>query len=278
MRLTILSDIHEDIDRYYGKGGFEHDFSALQDQEFVIIAGDISGNPLNVEKFIRKNITNGVFVEGNHLGYDKSGVHYLDYKQGANKFLAEEFDGSNGVKFLENDIYIKDDVVFIGCTLYTDFNLYGNPELAMRVAQGSMNDYRYVKYEYKGEIRPLTAEATLEWHLKSVQFIEDTCLKYPDKKIIVVTHHAPSAKSLDRGYRNSSVNPAYASDLEWLIKKHTNIKLWAHGHVHKDKRYKIGQCKVVCRPYGYYNQNNRDMSKFGNRKNCLGYIIDTNKL
>lgn len=52
MKLTILSDIHEDIDKYYAKYDHspEHDFSTLKNQRFVIIAGDISGNPILVKR------------------------------------------------------------------------------------------------------------------------------------------------------------------------------------------------------------------------------------
>ncbi len=280
MKLTILSDIHEDIDRHYGYGGLEHDFSALKEQEFVIIAGDISGNPLNVKNFIEKNISNGVFVEGNHLGYSESGDIYLDYKQGANRFLSEEF--NNNIKFLENDIYIKDDIFIIGCTLYTDFNLNGTVDISMGIAHSSMNDYNYVKCEHKGEIARLFPDKTVEWHNKSINHIDFWCNvakeKYPELKVVVVTHHAPSEKSIGEEYRHSSLNPAYASDLEWLIEKYDNIRLWVHGHVHHDCDYKINNCRVICHPFGYYNQNNRNMKKFGQDSDCLGFVINTEEL
>lgn len=48
------------------------------------------------------------------------------------------------------------------------------------------------------------------------------------------------------------LNPYYCSDLENLINKHKNIKLWCHGHVHSSKEYDIGKAKVICEPYGYY--------------------------
>lgn len=43
MKLTILSDLHVDINKNY-------DFSNLKDQEFVIIAGDIAGNTILVKR------------------------------------------------------------------------------------------------------------------------------------------------------------------------------------------------------------------------------------
>ena len=56
MKLTILSDLHIDINKNY-------DFSNLKDQEFVIICGDIAGNPIQVKQFIQENISRGLFIE-----------------------------------------------------------------------------------------------------------------------------------------------------------------------------------------------------------------------
>lgn len=288
MKLTILSDIHEDIDKYYSKYYNEepHDFSRLKEQEFVIIAGDISGNPINTKKWVKENISHGLFIEGNHLGYEKSGQYQVDYKQGAQRWLKEQFNDSP-VKFLENNIYIEEDIVFIGCTLYTDFNLYNrdkNPKkqkMYMNIIQQGMNDFKCVKCEHNGNIQLVTPEKYLEWHLESIVYIENICQKFPDKKIIIISHHAPSIKSIASKYQHgieSRYNSGYASNLEELIKKYPNIKLWIHGHVHSDNNYKIAQCKIISHPFGYYNENNRIMNKFGKRKDCLGYVIDTEKL
>ena len=74
---------------------------------------------------------------------------------------------------------------------------------------------------------------------------------FPDKKIIVVTHHAPSAKSIDIVYETDKANGSYASNLENFILDHPNIKLWCHGHIHSQSDYMIGDCRVICNPRGY---------------------------
>ena len=258
----------------------------MKDQEFVIICGDISGNPISVRDWVKDNISRGLFVEGNHLGYDHTGRYEIDFKQGAQRWLRSEFKDTP-VKFLENDIHIENDIVFVGCTLYTDFNLY-NPtkdpkrqQSYMNIIQSGLNDFRHVKCEYEENITNVTAFDYLRWHNESVAYIEKVCEEYPDKKIVIISHHAPSVKSIAHQFRygmDSRYNAGYASNLEWLIKKYKNIKLWAHGHTHHNFSYKIAQCKVVCWPFGYNNQLNKKMNKFGNRKDCLGYVIDTEKL
>jgi hypothetical protein len=274
MIITIISDIHEDINRDY-------DFSSLYDEEFVVVAGDISGSPVAVTNWVTKNIKRGVFIEGNHLGYTESGILELDCKEGANRYLKYTFDCSDSVKFLENTTYEVDDVIFAGCTLYTDFNLYNTPVMSMRLAQQGMNDYNYVHCEYEDRIVKIFPDRLLEWHKKSVEFLDKTCEENKDKKIIVVTHHCPSERSIHANYlscRSSGINPAYASNLEWLMEKHDNLKLWVHGHVHSDFDYEVHGTRVICHPFGYYNDLNRDWSKYENTWDSLGWRINTDEL
>lgn len=273
MKINIISDIHEDINRCKG-----YDYSSLLDAEFVVIAGDISGSPIATTNWITKNIKRGIFVEGNHLGYTECNIEELDYKEGANKYLSYTFDGTDGVKFLENDTYEVDDILFIGCTLYTDFNLYGTPVMSMRLAREGMNDFNYVYCDQDGRRVKLYPDKTAQWHEQSVKFIDETCENNKDKKIVVVTHHCPNEESLSIEYANSMLNPAYASDLEWIMEKHDNLKLWVCGHVHNDSDFIVYGTRVLSHPFGYYNELNRDMTKIGNDRNSLALTIDTGTL
>ena len=147
----------------------------------------------------------------------------------------------------------------------------------MNIVQSGLNDFRHVKCEYEENITNVTAFDYLRWHNESVAYIKKVCEEYPDKKIVVISHHAPSAKSIAPQFRygmDSRYNAGYASNLEWLIKKHKNIKLWVSGHCHNDSNYKIAQCRCIAHPFGYNNENNRNMKKFGKRKDCLGYTVE----
>jgi hypothetical protein len=37
-----------------------------------------------------------------------------------------------------------------------------------------------------------------------------------------------------------------------LILDNPQIKYFSHGHTHSSFRYKIGECRVVCNPRGYF--------------------------
>ncbi len=253
MKLRIISDIHADINK-----GYEFDFG----NDFVVCCGDISGNRLKTEDWVRENIKQGIFIEGNHLGYDRVSFDENDSLTSSIEYLRTKF-SSGDVVFLENNYKIIDDVVFIGCILYTDFSLYNDEEHCKHLAKISLNDFRYVKVLKDGVAKTITPDDTVEFHKASLEFIEETCQKFQDKKIVVISHHAPSEKCIEEKYKDDLLSAAFASDLEWLIKKYDNIKLWCHGHVHHDVNFTLHDTRVIAHPFGYYNENNRDLKNYG---------------
>ena len=48
------------------------------------------------------------------------------------------------------------------------------------------------------------------------------------------------------------MNGGFHTELSEMILDHPNIKHWVHGHTHDPFDYKIGECRVVCNPRGYY--------------------------
>ena len=70
-----------------------------------------------------------------------------------------------------------------------------------------------------------------------------------DGKTVVVTHHAPSMRSIAARYAEDPVSAAFGSNLNDLVAK---ANLWIHGHTHTAFRYQIGgripSRGVVCNP------------------------------
>ncbi len=78
---------------------------------------------------------------------------------------------------------------------------------------------------------------------------------------IVITHHAPSYKSVPKEFLNSELNRFYASHLDHRI-ENSGIRLWIHGHMHEPVDYMIGDCHVCSNPHGYfgYEHNRRQIT------------------
>jgi len=86
----------------------------------------------------------------------------------------------------------------------------------------------------------------------------------PDKKVVMMTHHAPSFKSKHPRYEDSDrLNHAYYSALDMLIMNNPQIKVWVHGHTHESHDYQIGETRIICNPRGYSMNGNNDQE---NRK------------
>lgn len=232
MNLHILSDLHIE-------------FGDLKipnvDSDVVILAGDIhigeKGLGWIKRKFKGKEV---VYVLGNHEYYhgiipELCGV------------LKEKSKDTN-IHVLENDVLVIGDVVILGCTLWTNFELYGNADVAADHARACMNDYRTIKTT--PEYKVWAPSDTIKVYNKSFNWLSKKVEEYKDKKIVVVTHNAPSINSCLGKYKNDLLTAAFVVDLEEFIGD-SNIKLWVHGHVHNSANYMIGNTKVICNSRGY---------------------------
>jgi Icc-related predicted phosphoesterase len=71
-----------------------------------------------------------------------------------------------------------------------------------------------------------------------------------DGGTVVVTHHAPSSRSVHTRYARDLLSPAFASSLEKLMDGDRAL-LWVHGHMHDAFDYEIYGTRIVCNPRGY---------------------------
>lgn len=269
MKFCVLSDIHRDINSGIDFN-LSHDISI-----FTLIAGDIAGIPEIRKNWIDTQISNGykgIFIEGNHIIYNQSKKTLDELYSDLN----EEFPiDTQSFSFLENNyVLLKDDenaesVLIIGCTFWTDFEYpHHNPSLSGYWAEKGMNDYKFraiktldeseypyrkAKNRWNDGVRNMRWEDTAKFHADSLAYIKK-CMKELQgqyNKVVIVTHHAPTSASIDKQYVNSDLNSAYVSQLGDFILDNPQIKLWVHGHIHQPADYQVGECRVVCNPYGY---------------------------
>lgn len=184
-------------------------------------------------------------VAGNHEYYGSS------FTNGVSKFQAKMSDVPN-FHLLNRDTFIFQDVLFVGATLWTNFN-NGNP-IAMMDAEAKMSDYRQIRIgpstkPYMRKIRPTDI---MYDHIRSKDYIqqvlEDNQETY--RATIVMTHHGPSRQSIAYCFKDSGLNDAYVSNLDDMILEYQPTYFF-HGHIHSSMDYKIGETRVVANPKGY---------------------------
>ena len=260
MKITVVSDLHLEFG--------DLDLRNIQSADVLVLSGDIViGADLNhpevstyyektkmMRGFVQRckaEFPHVVAVAGNHefyhSRYDKALVEISE--------MYQEY----GVHFLDASKVMIDDVMFIGGTLWSDFNKAD--ALTLHTTQAMMNDFVIIKWEDKinNVYRKFKPQDALNIHNHTKQYlINEFSNLNAEQKVVVVSHHAPTHSSTHPRYREDHlVNGAYRSDLSDLILDNPQIKLWTHGHTHNSFDYMVGTTRVVCNPRGYarYDEN-----------------------
>jgi predicted phosphodiesterase len=238
MKLWILSDLHIDVNRRYPlvlpNPRPAHDA--------VVIAGNIChGVAAGVQFIVREALDDKpvLYVAGNHEFYG----HDRHQELAAGRAEAARH---NNVHLLERDSVEIDGVVFWGCTLWTDYRYAGVREQAraMHLAAQRLNDHRLIR-NGSGAWQP---QHCLEEHEASRAWLADELARTGSQTKVVVTHHAPSGRSVQASYKEDLLTAAFASNLDDLVGK---AVLWVHGHMHAPVDYALDGCRVVANPRGY---------------------------
>jgi Icc-related predicted phosphoesterase len=240
MKLHVLSDLHTEF----------ADFSPPETgADIVILAGDIGvglgGIEWAVRRFPRAPV---IYVPGNHeyYGHDIGLTDQLKLTTAPN------------IHVLNNDKLELHGIRFLGCTLWTDFNLHGASEawFARRRAKRLMEDFTSIQ----NGGRRFTPEDSVELHEVSKAWLVAELETEVVGPTVVVTHHLPASTSVAKRYANDSLTPAFASGLEDVIEKH-RPELWIHGHTHVPCDYELFDTRIVCNPGGYPGENRRSAFK-----------------
>ena len=111
-----------------------------------------------------------------------------------------------------------------------------------------MSDYSII--QFSSENRLLRARDTARLHAESVAWLRRALAKCDRARTIVVTHHAPSARSEAPYHADSPLKAAFASGLDSLVGQ-SGVPLWIHGHTHYNVDYVMGSTRVLTNQRGY---------------------------
>lgn len=248
-RISLISDLHIE---------FSMDL-VLPGGDILILAGDMC-EVKNLkhsiyQDWVFENLTKYrevLYCLGNHEH------HYLQVQK--TKTIAQDYLPDN-VTILENETKIIDDIMFVGGTLWTDMNR--NDPMTMLQCQQYMTDYNHITMydQDKDAYHKLTPEYTTVMHCTTRDYIIAEADANPDKKIVVLTHMLPSVSAISAEYKNNyHLNGAFASDLDYIMLEHTNIKVWCFGHTHSPIDIRVGETRLLCNPRGYsgYEQRTKE--------------------
>ncbi len=267
MKAWIISDMHVT----------QADMTAEIDippADVCLCAGDVSEFLEHGLEFLKRRIAPTIpvmLVLGNHDYYGNTIADALTKAR-------ERSDGHN-IHILENDTLAIDQIRIIGATLWTDYQIPWGVEdelplperaqAAVYFCRREMLDFREIHGSPPfpdGMPRLITSREIIARHVESKGFILTEMAKPWNGKTIVMTHHAPSPRSLLKQYQGRAANAAFASNLTDVILS-GQPDIWVHGHIHHFHDYIEGATRVICNPLG----NRHERGKNGYRH---GFVIE----
>jgi Icc-related predicted phosphoesterase len=261
VRILIVSDLHHELWRDQAPTIDP----AISRPDIIVLAGDINTGSKAVgwaaTTFPGLPV---LYVHGNHEAYGRN----LEDTQAEIRAACE---ATRNVHFLDCDEYILGNVRFLGATLWTDFRLFGDDEraAAMREAEAVMTDYKRIRLAEK-RYRKLRSADTARFHSLHRTWLTEKLNEPFAGTTVVITHMAPSLRSVAERFSSDLTSASYASRLDSLVEK---ADLWIHGHMHDSFDYCIGACRVVCNPCGYKTRDGRPE----NEEFDSGFVVELPK-
>ena len=233
MKLQIMSDLH--MEHWTRGDGLQFEKDTQTTADVLVLAGDIV--PLNRRNWnwsvarlqeFKYRYKHVVYVPGNHEWYGA----YINYT------TLDTLMSVTGVEILyPGRIATIEGKRFLGGTMFQPAQPY--PGAYMPISDhGAIHDFeRCAAHEYE----------TLRAHLQKELAPGD----------IVVTHHAPSLKSLDAQWVGHPCNYWFITPQIEDVLLSSGPALWVHGHVHTPFDYKLMDTRVICNPRGYPGESVR---------------------
>jgi Icc-related predicted phosphoesterase len=94
-------------------------------------------------------------------------------------------------------------------------------------------------------------------NLKAIGFLNSEV----NKDDIVITHHVPTNLSVSPKYKGSTLNRFFTCDMTDLIMER-QPKFWIHGHTHNSCDHIMGNTRIICNPYGYFEHEANEEFKY----------------
>jgi predicted phosphodiesterase len=234
MKLNILSDLH------LGFGALDR---PQNDADVIVLAGDIS-RPREAAAWALRFERPVLYVLGNHEFYGSS----IDEAADELKRLC----AGTHVHVLDNTEIVIDNVRFLGTTLWTDFQLFGEGEAkaaATAEARRLIRDFSRIRVA-EGASTLFSPEDSATLFERDATWLDGKLVVPHDGPTVVITHHAPSRRSIHPRFADSLLNACFVSDAERLLGE-SRAQLWIHGHTHDSFDYVLNGTRVVCNPRGY---------------------------
>ena len=245
MKLNILSDLH------LSQAGMP---LPRADADAVILAGDIA-RPEQALEWASRFGRPVLYVPGNHEFYGASIPGTLQ--------RLRQLCAGTCVQVLDRDEVRMGRVRFLGATLWTDFLLDGDGSgraTAEETALRLVRDFQRIHVD-EDQAELFTPSHCAACFARDAAWLASKLAQPHDGPTVVITHHAPSPRSIHPRFAGSPLNACFVSDAHRLLDGR-RVQLWVHGHTHDSFDYAVNGTRVVCNPRGYAREGVNENASF----------------
>lgn len=237
--IRVLSDIHLEH-----RGHFE---LPRDPTDIICLCGDIGDPSLPsyrtfLEHCAEQSRMYTFVIMGNHEAYGKTLKQTSNIIQSICEAINRDI-RADKIVFLNNTAFDIPGSEFriLGTTLWSDIH----PKFAWHI-RNSLSDFSRIKDWSIGAAKE-AYDHSLMWLRGQLQ---EAWLE--DKKVVVMSHHAPLLSLGRPKHLSSSLQSAFASDLSDLIQEYTHLlKFWFYGHNHHSQKVTMKDTVIASNQIGY---------------------------
>ncbi len=244
LNVRVISDVHLELPN-------PKPVDLLTCNDILVIAGDL-GDPWSTlyAEFI-EHCANAyrhvIVIAGNHEYYTKRSEHKIlslqSHMANVEAQITNVCSRFDNVKFLQREYIVIDDVLFLGCTLWS----VPDPKV-----EHEMNDM----YLIPG----MNSDAYYRLHKQDRQWLVSTvkAIGWEYDYVVCVTHHLPSDEMTHPIYKDHHLGKFFSSNCHEAL-QYVNVAIAGHSHRHVDIEIqpfseKAHKCRGVVNPVGYQQE------------------------
>lgn len=238
MKIHLSSDLHLEFDENRAP-------HFPEDADVIVLAGDI-WFAYHIADYIRHVAhcypdSQILFIPGNHEYYHRE---YHDAQQ----VMREGLGRIPNAHFLDRDRVTINGVEFLGCTLWTGFDILPDipTDIAKVEAEAGIADYDLTRIKE----RYLTAEDTVSLHQESRRWLEGELAKPKGGKRVVITHFPPCLEVQHVDIPVNPLTPYFQANCRDLVEQY-KPELWLFGHIHYNHDRTVAETRMVSNQRGY---------------------------
>jgi len=214
--------------------------------DVLILAGDIGSiyKREQLTSFLQQicpHFKAVLYIPGNNEYYMVNGIQPMDFDK--LKSILREIERSiPNLHVLDKNSVQIGDLCIAGCTLWSDVTCK-LPKFIVRI-----HNMFTGLYKEKFDQDRIYIENMIKY------------CKNNKMKLMIITHHPPTYKTLEGCKKRDKFKSLYASNLDYLM-EHNSITAWICGHVHKNFNFNINGCRVIGNQKGKPKDNIDDYNK-----------------